>query len=171
MVSRSRPQGYSAAQIILHWLIAALVVYQVVFGEQIAEAWRALRRGVEASPEATFGANVHVYVGLAVLGLALLRLGLRLRYGAPPAPAGESAAQKWIARLTHFVLYLVIFGMPVSGALAWYGGVGAAAELHEMAKPAIVVFVALHALGALWQHFVARNDVLVRMLKPARQRG
>jgi cytochrome b561 len=168
MSSNTRPQGYSTMQIVLHWLIAALVIFQVVFGENIAAAWRALRRGAEVNPDDAFNAQIHVYLGIAVLVLALWRLALRLRWGAPEAPAGESAIQRWIARATHVVLYLVIFGMPVSGGVAWYLGVGAAAEVHELAKPVIVVFVALHAAGALWQHFVGRTGVLVRMLRPAR---
>lgn len=56
--------------------------------------------------------------------------------------------------------------MPITGALAWYLGVGVAGEVHELAKPVIIIAVALHALGALWQHFVAKTDVLMRMLRP-----
>jgi cytochrome b561 len=31
----------------------------------------------------------------------------------------------------------------------------------------IIAAVALHAFAALWQHFYAKSDVLMRMLKPA----
>jgi cytochrome b561 len=50
--------------------------------------------------------------------------------------------------------------------LAWYFGMGEIGELHEIGKPVIIVAVAVHAAGALWQHFVARTDVLRRMLRP-----
>ena len=59
-----------------------------------------------------------------------------------------------------------MIGMPVTGMLAWYLGVAEMGEIHETAKLAIVLIVALHAAGALWQHFVARNDVLLRILRP-----
>ncbi len=61
--------------------------------------------------------------------------------------------------------------MPVTGALAWYLGLGSMGEIHELAKPVIIVAVALHAAGALWQHFVAKTDVMVRMLRPGRGRS
>ena len=51
---------------------------------------------------------------------------------------------------------------------AWYGGIHIAGEVHELAKPVIIFFVRLHTLAALWQHFVAKTDVLMRMLKPTR---
>lgn len=166
MARDSRPAGYTGMQIALHWIIAALVVFQIIFGENIVPAYRAFRRGNEASEADLFNADIHVYVGIAIFVLALLRFALRLRHGVLPEPKGESAVQKWIARATHFILYLVIFGMPVSGGVAWFLGVAEAGEVHELAKPVIIAAVAIHALGALWQHFVARSDVLMRMLRP-----
>jgi cytochrome b561 len=171
MQSNARPLGYSTTQIVLHWLIAALVIFQLIFGEMIVAAWRAYRRGTEATADDLFAANVHIYVGITVLVLATWRLALRFRYGIPPEPADQGTAQKWIAKITHFVLYLVIFGMPISGLAAWFGGVLPAGEFHEIMKPVIIVFVTLHALAALWQHFVAKTDVLTRMLRPIRVRA
>ncbi len=77
---------------------------------------------------------------------------------------------KWIAAATHFVLYLTIFGMPATGALAWYFGLRSMGEIHELAKPVVIIVVGLHAAAALWQHFYLKSDVLVRMLKPAARR-
>ena len=165
-MSAARPAGYTTAQIILHWVIAALFVFQLVFGEDIVSAYRAYRQGATPTDAAIFDANIHVYVGLTVLVLAAIRLILRFRYGAPPAPAGESNVQKAIAHTAHAVLYLAIFGMPISGAIAWFGGIPEAGEVHELAKPVLIAVVAIHAAGALWQHFVAKTDVLTRMVKP-----
>ncbi|WP_315923533.1 cytochrome b [Mesorhizobium sp. SP-1A] len=164
----SSPRGYTATQIFLHWVIAALVVFQVIFGDWIKPAYRAFRRGTEAGAGELFQADVHVYVGVLVLVLAIARLALRLVHGAPAAPAGESAVQKRIAMATHLILYLIIFLMPVSGMMAWYGGIHLAGELHETAKPVIIVVVFLHAAGALFQHFVGKTDVLTRMLRPVK---
>jgi cytochrome b561 len=163
------PKGYSTTQIFLHWAIAALVVFQLIFGEQIGAAWRAFRRGTDPSPDDLSDANIHVYVGITVLILALWRLALRVRFGAPPPPPDESVIQKWIAIATHVVLYLAIILMPISGMVAWFGGTAPAAEIHEIGKPVLIIFVTVHALGALYQHFVAKSDVLMRMLKPARR--
>ncbi|HMQ93977.1 MAG TPA: cytochrome b/b6 domain-containing protein [Amaricoccus sp.] len=171
MAPQTRPTGYSTAQIALHWLIAALVTFQLIFGEAIVPAYRAVRRGTEATAAELSAANLHVYVGLAVLALAVLRFAIRMRHGVPPAPPGESAWQRRIAGAAHLVLYGVIFAMPLTGALAWFAGVSAMGAIHELAKPLIILTVALHAAGALWQHFVAKTDVLLRMLRPEPRRG
>ena len=162
----SHPIGYTKAQIVLHWVIAALVIFQLVFGENIVPAFRAFMQGTEPASDAMLPANLHIYVGLAILVLAVLRVALRIRYGAPPPPADENVVLQYVAKLAHLVLYAVIFLMPLSGVLAWYFGLREIGELHEIGKPVIIVVVAVHAAGALWQHFVVKTDVLRRMLKP-----
>ncbi len=163
----SHPAGYTRSQIVLHWIIAALVIFQLVFGEDIVPAFKASLRGTEADSGAALAANLHVYVGLAILVLAVLRLALRIRHGAPALPEGENAYLQFVAKLAHLVLYAAIVLMPLTGALAWYLGVPEIGELHEIGKPIIIIVVAVHAVGALWQHFVAKTDVLRRMLRPA----
>lgn len=162
----SHPNGYTRTQIILHWVIAALVIFQLVFGEDIVPAFRAFMRGTEPASDAILPANLHVYIGLAILILAIVRVALRMRYGAPPVPADENVVLKYVAKLAHLILYAAIFLMPLTGALAWYFGMGEIGELHEIGKPVIIVVVAVHAAGALWQHFVIKTDVLRRMLRP-----
>ena len=165
-----RPTGYTAAQIVLHWVIAALIVVQLVLGEDMGPAWRAFRRGTEASADDLFNADIHVYVGLAVLALAAIRFGIRLVDGVPLLPAQENRWMKVLAHTVHGLLYLFMFGMPLSGVAAWYFGIAPAAEVHELAKPVIIGAVVLHAAGALYQHFVLRSDMLTRMIRPERRK-
>ena len=167
MTVANEPTGYTGTQILLHWAIAALIVLQLVIGEDIKPAYRAFSRGTEPAAADIFNANIHVYVGLAVLVLAVWRLAIRLQRGVPAAPSEESVMLKRIAAATHFLLYLFIFGMPITGALAWYFSLRAMGEIHELAKPVIIIVVGLHAAAALWQHFYVKSDVLVRMLRPA----
>ena len=115
-----------------------------------------------------FLADLHVAFGVAVFALALLRVALRVRRGAPPPPQDEHPALRMAARATHFALYALILLMPVTGGLAWFGGIEAMADLHGAGKAAILVLVGLHVLGALYQHFYLRTDVLRRMLRPER---
>ncbi|TPN50280.1 cytochrome b [Mesorhizobium sp. B1-1-9] len=170
MTVTKEPAGYTGIQILLHWTIAALIVLQLLIGEDIKPAYRAFSRGTEPSASDIFNANVHVYVGLAVLVLAIWRIAIRLRHGVPAAPPEESILQKRIAAAAHFLLYILIFGMPITGALAWYFGFRSMGEIHELAKPVIIIVVGLHAAAALWQHFFGKTDVLVRMLRPAGRR-
>ncbi len=169
MGSQSAVTGYTPAQILLHWIVAALVVFQLFVGEDIIPAYRAIRHGGTPAPSDQFNANLHIYAGLAILLLAFLRLALRLKNGTPPYPAGEKAWQKRIASAVHILLYAVIFAMPVTGALAWYAGIHAMGEVHQLAKPLIIAAILLHAAAAFWHHFILKSNVLVRMLKPQRQ--
>ncbi|MER8781213.1 cytochrome b/b6 domain-containing protein [Mesorhizobium sp. M1006] len=171
MTVANEPAGYTATQILLHWVIAALIVLQLILGEDIKPAYRAFSRGTEPAAGDIFNANIHVYVGLAVLVLAIWRFAVRLMVGVPAAPSEESAFLKRIAAAAHFLLYLFIFGMPITGALAWYFNIRAVGEIHELAKPVIIIVVGLHAAAALWQHFFVKSDVLVRMLRPAGRRA
>jgi cytochrome b561 len=170
MTVANEPAGYTGTQIFLHWTIAGLVVLQLVIGEDIKPAYRAFSRGTEPAAGDILNANIHVYVGLAVLVLAIWRIAVRLRHGVPAAPPEESVLLKRTSAAAHFLLYLFIFGMPITGALAWYFSFRVMGEIHELAKPVIIIAVGLHAAAALWQHFYVKSDVLVRMLLPAARR-
>jgi cytochrome b561 len=162
------PLGYSRLQIALHWLIAALVIYQLFIHPGIEEAFDAGIEGTVAAPADASGAQVHVIIGISVLVLAIIRLGLRLTRGAPAPHHDKPAALVWIGVATHWLLYTVILIMPISGAVAWFRGVEPAADFHGTLSTAIYVLVGLHVLGALAEHFYYRNDSFKRMLRPQR---
>ena len=159
-------KGYSAVQIALHWLIAALIVCQFVFHESMVDAWRASRRGGDATAPLTFAAQAHIWGGLAVLAFALWRLWLRQTRGVPAAPAEEAAPLRMAAHVTHVTLYALMILMPVTGATAWFGGIGAASEIHEILRVPLFFLVLIHLLGALFQHFWLKTNVLNRIVRP-----
>jgi cytochrome b561 len=53
--------------------------------------------------------------------------------------------------------------MPVSGSVAWFGGVEAAAQGHNILKIALLALIALHVAGALWHQFVLKDGLIARM--------
>ena len=55
---------------------------------------------------------------------------------------------------------------PVSGLVAWYGGVEAAAEVHELFKPALILLVLGHVAAALYHQFILKDGLLLRMKRP-----
>lgn len=157
------PRGYSTAQIGLHWVIAVLIVFQLIFGEDMGSAWRSFAKGEEVVLGTS--AWAHILAGIAVLVLVVWRLGLRWTRGVPDAPAGTSERSALAADLGHKILYALMVLAPVSGLLAWYGGITALAEVHEWFKPAFFVFIAIHVLAALWHHFGLKDGLLDRMRK------
>ncbi len=160
--------GYSRPQIILHWVIAVLIVLQMALHDGIVAVRGAEREGLTPAGSELFLADLHIACGIAVFLLALLRVFLRLRRGVPEPPESGHPVLRVTARAVHFALYAIILLMPVTGGMAWFGGVETAAELHGAAKPAIIILVVLHVAGALYQHFAAKTDVLRRMLRPER---
>jgi cytochrome b561 len=159
-------EGYSRRQIWLHWIIFALVVWQYVLHEPITEAWDVIEEGGTASPG--LGVFAHVAGGVLILALMVWRIALRLREGAPPAPADEHPALRLLSGVTHWGLYALLFLMPVSGAAAWFAGAEAAAEGHSVMRVVLLSVLALHVAGALAHRFVFRSGVMERMLRAAR---
>lgn len=155
------PKGYSKTQIRLHWVIFILILFQFVLHEPIAAGWDIMMEG--DMPEPNPLVLQHVIGGLAILALVLWRLRIRTTRGAPALPADEPLILKGIAHLTHFVLYALMILMPLSGAVAFFGQVEAAGSAHEFMRILLLLFALLHILGALYQQFVLKTNIMDRM--------
>ena len=165
MSERAAPEGYSLAQIVLHWTIATLVIFQLIFNKPMQEAFD---DRIDGEPiDEMGGATIHIAVGVTVLVLAIIRLAIRLTRGAPAAHDDKPAIINWLGYATHFLLYGFIFAMPLSGAIAWFFGIELSAEIHETGRLILIPTIGLHVLGALAEHFVFKNDTLIRMLRPS----
>jgi len=158
--------GYSALQIALHWGVALLVLFQLIFGESMTTVVDAAEEGnVVSSLDQTL-ANAHYWVGISILVLVFLRLAVRLVQGAPAAKGPKN----WMtvaAGAAHLAFYVLLAVVPVTGLLAIYMS-DEYADIHELAKPAFIVLIAAHAGAALFHHFVLKDGILKRMLVPAR---
>ena len=167
-----------------HWLIAALIVAQGAIGLSMVEL------GMTPTKVRVFA--LHKSIGLTILALVLLRLAWRLTQRPPreiPMPRWQLAA----ARLSHFLLYVLILALPFSGwlfnsaanfPLEWFGVVHVpsltrgldpvlkvfALRAHVVLFWVLVGVVAVHVAAALWHHFRQRDDVLRRMLPARRKR-
>ncbi|HQY45144.1 MAG TPA: cytochrome b/b6 domain-containing protein [Paracoccaceae bacterium] len=154
--------GYSGLQIALHWAVAGLIAANWLLSEGMG---RYLDQRLEGQPVTDTLPNAHVYAGIAILVLAVIRLAVRLWQGGPAAVLPRSLVDR-VAGWTHGMLYLLIFVVPLAGMAAWFGGVEAAGEAHELLMNLMMVLVVLHVLGALYHQFVVRDGVLTRMLRP-----
>lgn len=161
-----KPLNYSIPQRALHWGMALLIFFNLIFSDGM-ELWnRAARKGETITPDMISSANIHAYVGIAILALALLRLLLRFTQGVPAAPADEPALVKFGGTAAHVLLYLMFFIMPLSGIAKYYFGLEVPGELHGgIFKVLLWALIALHVVGALAQKFYFKTDVLDRMTK------
>lgn len=167
MASDKRPAGYSSAQIVLHWTIALLILVQFLAADGIEHAWDAFEDGETLRSGDMPLAWLHIGIGITVLVLAIVRVWLRLTRGAPPLPENDPLPARIGAHVVHGLIYLLLFLLPISGSVAWFGGIEQAGDAHKFLKTALLVLIGLHVAGALVQQFVLRSGLLMRMLRPA----
>ncbi len=190
---KSQAFTYSSTAIVLHWVIAALILVNVVLG---------------------FGANyvpdeyvrqfvdLHKSVGITVLGLAILRILWRLMHKPPLLPTSYSPFEQLAAHSVHWMLYVLIFAIPVSGWLhdsawkeaathpvflygiipwpriSWIQNIEPTTKerlhtilfnIHVYLNYALYLLLALHIVGALKHQFWDGEAELQRMIPPRRR--
>jgi len=110
---RRELERYTGVAIILHWVIAVLIVANVVLAlsvDSLPEGW--VRPVIDT----------HKSIGMTVLGLVLLRILWRFSHAPPPLPAAYPHWERLAAHVGHALLYLVILAIPITGLMhdsAW----------------------------------------------------
>ncbi|MDW6021753.1 cytochrome b/b6 domain-containing protein [Mesorhizobium sp. BAC0120] len=163
--------GYSPTQILLHWVIAALVLFQLVFGDSIGHVLRAAKRGRAVSAADVTLGTLHYWVGLVILALVAVRIAVRFSSGAPAPVATNGPA--WLAeaaRFSHGLFYVLLVATPILGLLGYYFG-DPFGDIHSLAKPVFIILISVHAAAALFHQFWLRDGTLARMILPARRRA
>ncbi|NAZ37454.1 cytochrome b [Rubellimicrobium sp. CFH 75288] len=161
---RAKKHGYSSTQIALHWTVAILVVANALIGDAMANVFRASLRGEEVT---NWGpAYMHAAIGLVILLVMIARLAARLNRPVEVAPDSPHRLLKVLATINHWAFYALLLAIPVLGAVAWFGGVAAAGDLHRLLIWVFWVLVLIHVGAALLHHFVLRDGLIRRMIRP-----
>lgn len=171
-------RGYTGTAKFLHWLILALL-----FGQFYA-AWSMPHIG--RNTPMTSMISLHFTIGIVILAVAAVRLAWRLTHPEPPPIDGVPPWQTASARILHWLLYLLLFVLPILGwinaswrnmpvalfgyelpmlvgprAPAW----GWTGDVHALLSNYLLLgLVGLHVLAALYNQFVRRDGTLQRML-------
>jgi cytochrome b561 len=170
--------GYSRPAIALHWVVAALILFNLAYGLYTVN--------LPLSPQKLKLFSYHKWIGVTIFMLAAARLLWRLGHRPPPPPPGMKAWEARAATATHALLYVLFFAAPLSGWLfssaagfqTVYLGVLPIPDLlsknkelaetlrilHHWINYAMAAVIVLHVAAALKHHFVDRDDVLTRML-------
>lgn len=171
----SPQERFSRPAILLHWAIFLLV----------AVAYLAIEmRGPKGSDSRTFWTATHFWAGCSVLALSIVRVAWR-SYQKPPAPEAALPALQLLSKASHLLLYLFIILQPILGILCvnlaghpvTLAGLGAftivgpdhdlaktVKEVHETLGNVFYWVIGLHALAALWHHFIKRDNTLRRII-------
>jgi cytochrome b561 len=185
--------AYSRAAIVLHWVIAAMILGNIVGGLVMGQLLES--PDPEMRQIGFVGVQLHKSFGLTVLVLSVVRLVMRLIEGFPPLPAHMTGFERFLARFTHWGFYALMILMPLSGWVMvsasplgfptlWFGlfewphlpveqsrvTAERVHNAHELLAFTAIGLILLHVAGALKHHFLDRDDVLARMLPFVRRR-
>ncbi len=97
---------FTPLQRLLHWLMALCILTMLFIGVGMVST---------VTPKYLTLVSIHKPLGAAILILALIRLAVRLRDGAPPLPADLPPQMKLGAVLSHWALYALMIAMPLLG--------------------------------------------------------
>ena len=171
----------------LHWLIAALVVFQFGLGVWMTNVVEEITRQFALY-------QLHKSWGFVIFALGLVRVLWRATHPPPDLPDAMSRLEARLARAAHLALYVLLLLMPVTGWLTVtastlqddYGIRNMVFGLFELPDPfqpgskaledlftwlhrgcavALALVVFAHVGAALRHHFVRGDDVLRRMIR------
>jgi cytochrome b561 len=91
---------------LLHWLMAIMILAMLFIGVGMIST-------VSSRYQVLVG--IHRPLGIAILVLAVIRLAYRLLSPVPPLPAHMSSAERALAKLSHYLLYVLMIAMPLIG--------------------------------------------------------
>ena len=180
--------GYGPVAKTLHWVTVLLVVI----------AWTLGMFGEELSEESAQGSGLltHIWIGLAILVVALVRIPWRVAN--PPPKIVPTEFGRWLvewtdpaSRLMHYVLYGLLVVVPAFGIALQFAqghslplfGLGeipspwladkafahSVKEVHEISANILVILAVFHMAAALVHHVVFGDNTLRRMLPRMRK--
>ena len=153
---------YSKSQIIMHWLVVFLIVPQFLFSNKISKALEA--RFNESEVVESPMISLHILTGFIIFCLACARFIQRLDKSNHREDNTINYAGKIIKHLNHYSLYFLLLALPVTGAIGWFRGIEAFANLHVLLKSIFLLLVALHLTSTFYQQLFLKNNVLGNML-------
>ena len=174
IVNSSEEYGLLAK--LFHWLTFIILIIQIPFGFYLV--------GLEFSDRRIDLENIHILIGITIFYFVLLRLIWKLFNPSPKSEHNFFKGQNLIARANHFLLYLGIFAITISGVLKkLYMGeklnffifkyafkesnfqlADSFYVVHIYANYLLIALVSLHILATAAHHVFFKDKILKKML-------
>ena len=107
MHSRDTVTEYSLISKLLHWASAIILFVQIPLGFYLVD--------LDFGPERLNIENMHVIIGLSMFYLVILRLINKIISTSPKLEPSVFKGQKYLAKSNHFLLYVTILSITISG--------------------------------------------------------
>lgn len=175
MIKNSKT-NYGSVSKFFHWTMAFLIILIFTIGY--------IMTNIPKSSGRLTLYDFHKATGLLVLSLCILRLSWSVFNIKPSLPNHLSPIMKFIVKYSHMMLYFLMIGMPVSGFLiSTLGGYRVTiyylftiqpftvnkylshffSNIHQLLAYTLAAVVILHVMGALFHHFIIKDNILKRM--------
>ncbi|HEV3429460.1 MAG TPA: cytochrome b/b6 domain-containing protein [Paraburkholderia sp.] len=159
---------------LLHWIFAVAILYATLAGYALAQ--------LADGPLREFLSCLNMSIATVLIVLFPLRVWWACVRVAPRALHGVSATQRALAHGVHRLMYLTIFAVLASGYLMVPRGysffglieiptpfeegplIGQLFAFHRASCAMLAGLVVLHVLAVVKHQWIARNNVLDRML-------
>jgi superoxide oxidase len=161
---------------LFHWITFIALIIQIPFGFYLVE--------LEFSDRRIDLENIHILIGISVFYFVLIRLVWKLFNPSPKSEHNFFKGQALIAKANHFLLYLSIFLITISGVLKkLYMGerlnffifqyvfkdsnfqlADSFYILHIYANYLLISLVSLHILATIAHHVFFKDKILKKML-------
>ena len=157
---------------LFHWITFIALIIQVPFGFFLV--------GLEFSDRRIDLENIHILVGISIFYITLFRLIWKFSNPSPKEWKSHFKGQAFVASANHFLLYLTIFTITLSGILKkLYMGetlnfiffkygfekdnfvlADTYYQVHIYANYLLLALVTLHILAVIVHHFIFKDKIL-----------
>ena len=157
---------------LFHWITFVILILQIPFGFYLV--------GLEFSDRRIDLENIHILIGIIVFYITLFRLIWKFFNSSPTDGNSFFKGQIFIAKANHFLLYLSIFTITISGILKkLYMGeklnflffkygfkndnfvlADTFYEVHIYANYLLIALITLHVLAVIVHHYIFKDKIL-----------
>lgn len=172
-MNKATPTQYHPFYAALHWLMAVPIILNLLTGRFALDP-------MPDTPAKIGPLSVHAIAGIVIAALLVIRLIARFMLARPADANQNNPLRRMVANATHFLLYVGVIGMVISGM-----GLSTMANLpavfrgdvpfpndfmdflprvgHGFTATILLALVGLHVAGALYHQFILRDNLLARM--------